>query len=239
MRVQSRSLQGQRLWHAVDGWSPEPHCDPCAKQLQHEFSRAAGIVRHVVGQSHTPWPCGSHYPHSCGRHIVGKAAAINRKPVTLGEVDEHGSVTAASEDPPCRRIRFQPSLVKKVSALDAANSILAVENVVRAAILGQDGVSARRSVMPAACLLATRAIANASQDGSPVDLKLDFAAAAWRQGALIRHFASPSICDAAPHAAPAACCIAAQTAATSASSVASAPIDTRAIQRPSRTAGVR
>jgi len=33
--------------------------------------------------------------------------------------------------------------------------------------------------------------------------------------------------------------IAAQAAATSASSVVSAPIDTRAIQRPSRTAGVR
>jgi hypothetical protein len=42
----------------------------------------------------------------------------------------------------------------------------------------------------ATCLLATRAIANASQNRSADDLKLDFTAAARGRDALIRHFAS-------------------------------------------------
>jgi hypothetical protein len=52
--------------------------------------------------------------------------------------------------------------------------------------------------MPATCLSATRAITNASQNWSPDDLKLNFAAAAGCRGALIRHFASPSNCRAKP-----------------------------------------
>jgi hypothetical protein len=79
-----------------------------------------------------------------------------------------------------------------VPALDAAYSILAIENVVCAAILGQDRVDAGHRRRPATCLLATRAITNASQDWSPDDLEFYFAAAARCQGALIRHFASPS-----------------------------------------------
>jgi hypothetical protein len=79
-----------------------------------------------------------------------------------------------------------------VPALNAAYAILAIENVVCAAILGQDRVDAGHRLRPATCLLATRAIANASQDGSPDDLEFHFAAAARCRGGLIGHFVSPS-----------------------------------------------
>src|SRR5262249_51625482 len=86
----------------------------------------------------------------------------------------------------------QPSLLKKVAALDAAYSILAIENVVCAAILGQNRTGAGHRLIPATCLLATRAITNASQNWSPDDLELYFAAATRNRGALIRHFAPSS-----------------------------------------------
>lgn len=136
-------------------------------------------------------------------------------------------------------MRFQPSLLKKVSAPEAAYSILAVENVVRASILGQNSIRGGLRLMPATRFLATRAIANASQNRNSDDLKLDFAAAARRQDALIVISHRLHLVDGRSAVPSAACRIADQTAATSASSVASAPIETRTIQRPSRTAGVR
>ena len=51
--------------------------------------------------------------------------------------------------------RFQPPLLEKVPAPDAAHSILAIENVVCAAILSQNRIDAGRRLVPATCLLAT------------------------------------------------------------------------------------
>src|SRR5262249_47816691 len=138
-------------------------------------------------------PFGSHQPHGCRGDIVGKAAAIYGEPVTLGEVEEHGRVATARVHSPGRRTRLRPSLLKEVPALDAAYSILAIENVVRAAILGQDRIDAGHCLMPSTCLLAAGAITNASQNWSPDNLELYFAAAARRRGELIGHFASSSI----------------------------------------------
>src|ERR1700742_4688519 len=97
--------------------------------------------------------------------------------MALGEVEEHGRVTTACVHPPRRRTRFQPSLLKKIRALDAAHAILAIENVVCAAILGQNRIDAGRCLIPATCLLAARAITNASKNWSPNDLKLYLATA--------------------------------------------------------------
>src|SRR6185312_1205933 len=82
------------------------------------------------------------------------------------------------------------SLLEKVSTLDAADAILAIEDVVRAAILGQNGVGAGHRLMLTTRLLATPAITDASQDRSADDLELHFATATKRRGALVRHFTS-------------------------------------------------
>ena len=287
--------RGRRLRDAIDGRPPEPHSHPGAQQLQHEFSRAAGSVGHIVWQDHALGPFGRHHPHGRRRHIVRQAAAIHREPVPLGEVGEHGRATAARVHSPRRRIRFQPPLLhpppqsllfplyllsslflvfslslEKLPAPGAADAILAIEN--RSPLPPSSARTAprryRRRRILALRLLATRAIANGAQNWRPDDLKRDLTAAARRQDALVRHFGSPSIyartrardlsCatgrqsyggaalrgrpgrgGTARHSASAASRIAVHTAATSACSVASAPIDTRAIQRPSSTAGVR
>ncbi len=61
---------------------------------------------------------------------------------------------------------------------DAARPVLAIEHVVRAAILAKDGVGARVHVMEAAGLLAAFAIADAAQDRLAGDQEFDLAAAA-------------------------------------------------------------
>ena len=77
-------------------------------------------------------------------HVGGKAAAIEREPVPLGEVEEHGGVAAVREQPARRQIRFQPPLFQQVAAVDAADAILAIQNVVGAAVIGQHGIDAGR-----------------------------------------------------------------------------------------------
>jgi hypothetical protein len=125
LRCRQMRPQAVTLWYAIDGRSSEPHSHPCKEQLQHEFSGVAWIVGHIVRQNHTLGSFGSHHPHGCRWDIVWEAAAIDREPVTLGEVEEHGRVTTARVHSPRRRIRFQSSLLKNVPALDAAYSILA------------------------------------------------------------------------------------------------------------------
>jgi hypothetical protein len=88
-------------------------------------------------------------------------------------------------------MRFQASLFKTVSASHTANSVLAVENIIGAAIFAQDSVGAGRRLMTAPGFLTTCAIADASQNWRPDDLNLDFTAAAGRRDSLIRHFATP------------------------------------------------
>src|SRR5581483_10452636 len=65
-----------------------------------------------------------------------------------------------------------------------------IENVVGAAVCGQYSIGAGRRLMPAAGLLATRAITEGAQDRRASDLELDLAAAAGRRGVLIRHCAA-------------------------------------------------
>jgi hypothetical protein len=184
----SGCLRCQRLWYAINGRSSEPHSHPCTEQFQHEFSGVARIVSDIVGQNHALGSCGSHHPHRCGRNIVGKAAAIEREPMPPGEVEEHGRATTARIHSPRRRTWLQPPFLKKVSALDAAHSILPIENIVCAAILGQNRSDARHRLMQPTCLLTARAITNASQNRRPDDFKLYFAATATCRDALIGHF---------------------------------------------------
>jgi hypothetical protein len=75
-------------------------------------------------------------------------------------------------------------------ALDAAYAILAIEDVVCTAVVSQSSVGAGHCLMPPTCLLATRAITNASQDWSSADLERYLAAATRCRDALIRHFVS-------------------------------------------------
>src|SRR5580704_1233124 len=146
---------GFSLWYSIYLWPFETHRDPCTQQLQYEFAGVARIVGHVVGQNHALRPFGSHHTHGRRRYIGGKAAAIDREPVPLGKVDEHGRAATARVHPPCWRSWFQPSLLKKLRSLDAAHPILAVQDVVRTAIFGQDGIGAGPFLMTTTCCLAT------------------------------------------------------------------------------------
>src|SRR5581483_11967219 len=173
--------------NALDPRSSESHSHPGAEYVQREVSGQARVGGHVVRQDHTGGPFGSHQPHGCRREIARNARAIHCEPVPLGEVEEHGRVATACNHAPCRRIRFEPPLFQQIPALEAADAILAVEDVVRAAVIAQNRIGPRLRLISMTCFLATRAIANAAQNWRPDDLELYFAAATIRRDALIRH----------------------------------------------------
>ncbi len=177
----------------------ETHRNPGGDQFQHELAGPTTIIRRVIGKLDADAPFFCHDPHIKGRHIFGKTVAVDRQPVSFGEVEEHCRIAACSNDASRRRSRIEPTLFEMLLPFNELHAILSIQDKARSTIGIEHRWSGGRLLEPAARFLATRAIAGEGKNRRPCRLDLDRAASARREKELVLvHCAFPFLAVALP-----------------------------------------
>ena len=161
-----------------DFWPAETHRDPSGDKPQHELAGVTIIIRQVISKRDALSSISCHDSHFKRRSTCRKAAPVHRQPMPFGKVEEHCRIAACGDDPPGRRIRLEPVLLKILLPRHTVHSILSIQDVVRSTVGIEHGGRGRQSLEAASGFLATRAIAAGGQNRPADCLQFHLAASA-------------------------------------------------------------
>jgi hypothetical protein len=123
------------------------------------------MVGHIIGKGDAGAAISRHDPHLDLWRALGEPPSINRKPMSLGEVETHRCIAACGHEAAGRRVGPETMRLEKSSALNAADAILSKQNGGRAAVALQHGRRGGKPLERLPSFLAARAIANDARHG--------------------------------------------------------------------------
>lgn len=142
----------------------ERHCDSGGQKLRDKFDRESRIAWHIAWNLAA---CGSELrldAHLQGRNAGFKPCSIDRKPVALPEVEEHGRIAAGRYHSSRRRLALDFVVSQMLGPLRAFHAVFPEKQVFRAAIRIQDRLCVGKCFDLARPFLAIVAIARGAQD---------------------------------------------------------------------------